>query len=102
MKELKRQRILYAIDEISILLLTFISVFLSDTVERFATGINGEPELPFSWARVMVSGLMAVVVYATIHSKFKYNDRQKPSWWKRASIAVLQGIAWRTIIGWGG
>lgn len=98
-----KQQILYYIDELSILLITFISVFLSDAVEHVSiNGFDGEAELSFEWIEIIIAALLSVVVYASIHSKFRYNDESKPPYIKRVSIAILQGIAWRAVVGWKG
>jgi hypothetical protein len=102
-KEERRQKTWYYIDELSILLITFASVFLSDAVNHITEfGFNGKASLTFEWVEILVAAMLSVVVYASVHSKFKYNDNAKPPYIKRASIAILQGIAWRTVVSWKG
>jgi len=94
-----KKHAIYYLDEFSIFAVVILSVLMSEAVEKM---VKGHPiaNLGFDWVRVVPSFLVAVMVYGGIHTKWAPNDLSKPSWPKRASTAVAQGIAWRSIIGW--
>lgn len=96
-----RQRIIYYVDELSILLISVISVILSDAITKRAKGhFATVGDLSLDWLNLLISALLALLSYGMFNTKFKYNDNKKPPYYKRLSTSILNGIAWRTIIGY--
>ena len=97
----KKAKVLYYIDEAIILLVTFLSVLLSEAVETYALK-GSDVELPqMNIAVIIVAGLASIVSYSFIHKTFKYKETDKAPRVKRIATAILQGIAWKTVVGWG-
>jgi len=99
-KALKKAKLLYYIDEFSVLLATLVAVIFSDAMAKRASGqLATSGDLLLDWMNLVLSGILALITYGSLHTQFTFNDKKKPPLFKRLSTAVLQGIAWRSIIG---
>ena len=91
----------YYIEEFTILLVTLLSVVFSDAIMKRASGeLATTNDILFDWVNLIVSGILAVVSYGTMFTQFQYSNKTKPPLIKRIATAIMNGIAWRTIIGW--
>ena len=100
-KALKKAKLLYYLDEISVLIITLLAVIFSDAISKRASGqVATSGDLLLDWVNLVISGILALVTYGTLHTQFVFNDKKKPPYIKRLTTALLQGIAWRSIIGW--
>jgi hypothetical protein len=100
-KEDIKLRVIYYVDELSILLISVISVILSDAITKRARGkLATVGDLALDWLNLLISALLALLSYGMFNTKFKYNDNKKPPYYKRLSNSILNGIAWRAIIGY--
>ena len=106
-KEEKKERsdtfkkVIYYIDEFSIFVFSIVSVVIADAVGQRIKGKMASTDVVFlDWLNIVISVFIAVISYGSTYTKFKYNDKEKPPYLKRASVVILQGIAWRTIVGW--
>ena len=91
---------MYYIDEMSILLISLLAVIFADSFTKLTMGkAVSWKDFAIGWPRLIVSCFAALAFYGTIHTKWRYNDKAKPEWCKRAATAILQGVAWRTLIG---
>jgi hypothetical protein len=101
MSKEKRKKIFYYLDEIFILLVTVSSVIFSEAVLNRAKGNNpvtGDVRLDL--INLVVSSLLALMTYGLSYSDFRYTEEiKKPPLIKRLSASILNGIAWRSIIG---
>jgi hypothetical protein len=99
--KLLRDKIIYYIDEGLVLLLTVIAVVFSDALmvrikgEKAATG-----NIFLDSINIIISILIAIVVYSLVYIKSRPGDKDRPPFIKRAANSILNGIAWRTIAGW--
>lgn len=95
------KKFVYYIDEFSIFLFSILAVVIADAVGQRIKGKMASTDVVFlDWLNILISVFIAVISYGSTYTKFKYNDKEKPSYIKRASSVLLQGIAWRTIVGW--
>ena len=102
-KTRRRQLFWYYVDEFTILVFCLIGVMLSEGIRVRAQGQKADLSLVyFDALNVIISGVLAIIGYGALHIQFKYNDRSKPPYIKRAANALMNGIAWRTIMGWTG
>lgn len=100
-KELSTKKRIYYFEEITILLVTLLSVVFSDAIMKRATGeLATTNDILFDWVNLIISGILALVSYGTMFTQFTYTDKTKPPLIKRIATAIMNGIAWRTIIGW--
>ena len=100
-KAMQKAKLIYYIDEFSILLATLIAVIFSDAIAKRASGMAATSgDLMLDWINLVISGILALVTYGTLHTQFVFNDKKKPPYIKRLTTALLQGVAWRSIIGW--
>jgi hypothetical protein len=100
-KARRKAKVLYYIDEFSILLATLLAVVFSDAIATRASGGSATSgDILLDWVNMTISGILALVTYATLHTQFKFNDKKKPPYIKRLTTALSQGIAWRVVIGW--
>ena len=96
----KKQRVIYYIDEFIVLLFSIIGVIFSEVVNKKAKGLVIDTgDIALDWLNVLISSLLAIIVYSTMNIQFVYNDRAKPPLIKRVANALLQGIAWQSIVG---
>ena len=94
-------KVLNIVEEIIILLISCIAVILSDVISKYAKGNNiSEKDLSINWLSLIVSCILALMCYGTMYTKFKFDDIKKPPLIKRISASILNGIAWRSIVGW--
>lgn len=99
-KQEKKQRVLYYIDELVVLLFSIIGVVCSEVIGKKAKGeIVSSSDIPFDWFNMLISSLIAIIVYSSMNVQFVFNDNKKPPLVKRMANALLQGIAWQTIVG---
>ena len=95
------QRIVYYLDEMSILFFSVVAVVFSDAITKRARGqLASIDDLALDWLNLLISALLALLTYGMLNTKFKYNDNKKPPYYKRLSNSILNGIAWRAIIGY--
>jgi hypothetical protein len=99
MPEHRKKKIMYYVDELSVFIICIIGVALSDTIQKISDGhLATANDIFLTWPQFLVSSLIAIMVYGGMYTKWKYNDENKPAWIKRASSALLQGVAWRTMV----
>jgi hypothetical protein len=102
-KELRRKKAFYYLDEFSIFLFSVAAVIFADAIDQRIKGRNASAEvILLDWLNVLISIFLAIITYGAVHTQFKYSDEDKAPYFKRASTALLQGIAWRSIVGWAG
>jgi hypothetical protein len=95
------KKFIYYVDEFSIFLFSIAAVVLADAIGQRIKGKMASVDVVFiDWLNVLVSVIIAVISYGSSYTVFKYNDKEKPSYVKRVSAVILQGIAWRTVVGW--
>lgn len=98
-KAIRHAQLLYYIDELSILTFVLVGIVLSEAIAQRANGkLATWKDLHLDFLNLIVSSIIALITYSSMHIKFKFNDKQKPSYVKRAANALLSGIAWRTIM----
>jgi len=99
MHENLKQRVIYWIDELSILLVVMLAVIFADALVKRAQGRPAALEDIFlDPLNLILSGVIGMIVYGSIVQSWKVRT-EKPPWPKRAAAAILQGIAWRTLVG---
>ena len=99
-KQERKQRIFYYVDEFVVLLFSIIGVVFSEVIGKRASGdIVNIGDVSLGWFNMLISSLIAIIVYSSMNIQFVYNDIVKPPLVKRISNALLQGIAWQTIVG---
>ena len=78
-RALKRAKIIYYLDEMSVLLAVLISVIFSDAIAKRASGqIATTGDLQLDWINLVISSFLALITYGTLHTKFVFNDKKKP------------------------
>lgn len=89
----------YYIDELTILIFVLAGIVLSEAIAQRAKGQMATwDSIYVDTLNLIISALIALIAYSSMHIEFKYNDKQKPPYAKRAANAILSGIAWRTIM----
>lgn len=100
MKEERKKKILYYIDEILVLSCTVIGVLISEAISLMSQGdVPTFKDIFKGWMSFILSSIIAIMVYGNLYTEFKYNDKNKPLLIKRITTAISMGIAWRTIVG---
>jgi len=95
-----RKKILYYVDEISILLFTIGAVVASDALMKRAKGQQASTGDFFTdWLNLGLSIFLALGTYGSMYTKWKFNDSKKPPFPKRLSSAIIKGIGWRAAMG---
>jgi len=101
MKEATKKKILYYIDEIVVLFAAIAAIVLSEAIKKRMTGeVAQMSDVYFDWLNVAISSIIAIIVYSSMYIKFDPDFKDKPPLIKRMSNAILQGIAWQTIVTW--
>lgn len=96
----KKQRFIYYLDEFIVLVFSIIGVVFSEIIGKRASGeIVDISDPSLGWFNILISSLIAIIVYSSMNIQFTFNDNKKPPLIKRIANALLQGIAWRTIVG---
>lgn len=94
-----KPKVWYYIDEFTILLFVLIGIVLSEAIaQRAKGGMATWDSIYIDTLNLAISSLLALIAYSSMHIEFKYNDKQKPPYLKRATNGLLSGIAWRTIL----
>ena len=100
-KQLRKSKILYFIDEFSILLFALAAVVISEAFIMRAKGQMATTDVIYlDWLNLVISAMLALISYGSLHTQWKYNDKSKPAYYKRVISAVSNGVMWRTIMGW--
>ena len=101
--QLRRSKLIYYIDEFSILLFALVAVIISEAFVMRAKGQMATADVIYlDWVNLIISCILALISYGTLHTQWKYNDKNKAPYFKRVIGAFSQGIMWRTIMGWKG
>jgi len=96
--KIKKVHVLYYLDEVSVLLLGIVAVVFSEAIKKVVYGKTvTKADLFLGWPQLVVSCVVAIGYYGSVNQIWKFNDRKKPNWFKRASTAILLGISWRDI-----
>lgn len=90
---------IFYIEEGIVFLITIVAVIFSDLIERYTKGHMRQWEFVFSWYKIVAASFIAIMVHGTMNSSFKYSDKGRPPFFKRAYQAVLNGVAWKSLIG---
>ena len=90
---------IFYIEEGIVFLITIVAVIFSDLIEKYTKGHMRQWEFVFSWYKIVAASFIAVMVHGTMNSSFKYSDKGRPLFFKRAYQAVLNGVAWKSLIG---
>jgi hypothetical protein len=90
---------IFYIEECIVFLITIVAVIFSDLIERYTNGHMRQWEFVFSWYKIVAASFIAIMVHGTMNSSFKYSDKGRPPFFKRAYQAVLNGVAWKSLIG---
>jgi uncharacterized membrane protein len=97
--ELRRKKVIYFIDELSILIVTAFSVLLAEAYkEMMKKGISSWSMVHFDSLAVILASMSSIIIYGILHTKIQYSDKNKPPYLKRAATAILYGIAAQSII----
>lgn len=92
--------VLYWIDECLVLFISVVSVVIADTLVKRSQGRPAAiGDVFLDPLNLVVSAFLALIVYGSMYTKWRYNDADKPPFFKRAANAALQGVAWRTLVG---
>jgi hypothetical protein len=97
MKEETKKKIKYFLDEAIVLLFSIGAIMLSEAVKKRMSGekaVSGD--IYYDWLNVIISGIIAIIVYSSMYIKFDTNFKDKPPLIKRIANAILQGIAWQS------
>jgi hypothetical protein len=98
-KELKKYKIIYFVDELSIFLVSIAAVLLSDLVAMAVNrGISNVGDVFITWPQLLIASLITIITYGSMYTNFNYSDKSKPPWIKRAANGALQGIAWKSLV----
>ena len=96
---MNKPKIWYYVDELTILLFVLAGIVLSEAISQRAKGQMATwDSIYIDTLNLIISSMIALIAYSSMYIEFKYNDKQKPSYSKRAANALLSGIAWRTIM----
>lgn len=94
------KRIIYYLDESIVFIVTVLSVMFSDILQKsLQTGSLSISSLHNDWGKLILSCIITIMIYGSMNESFKYSEKDKPTMFKRIYQGVLQGIAWKTIIG---
>ena len=100
-KQLRHSKLIYYIDELSILLFVMAAVVVAEAFVMRSKGQMATLEVVYlDWLNLIISGVLAIIAYSGLHTVWKYNDKSKLPYMKRVVTGISQGIMWRTIIGW--
>ncbi len=98
-KAIRKAKRFYYLDELSILVFVLMGIVLSEAIAQRANGQMATwTSIYLDTLNLAISAIIALITYSSMHIEFKYNDKTKPSYIKRAANALLNGIAWRTIM----
>ena len=89
--------VLHFADEILCLLITFVGVMLGDLIVHKAKG-HDFSKLQFSIYHIIISAVIAILVYGKAYSNVLPNDIIKEPFMKRISNALYIGVAWRSCL----
>lgn len=96
----KFKKFIYYVDEAIVFMVTVLSVMFSELLQTaLTTGTVDFKNIETSLGKLLVSCFITIMIYGSMNSSFKYNDKDKPSMFKRIYVSCLQGIGWKTIIG---
>ena len=99
-RKLRIAKIWYYVDEFSIFLIVLAGVVLSDAIQKRAQGqLAGTGDLFLDSFNLVISAIISITAYASINTRFKYNDKGKPRWITRVSTGLGLGVMWRTLQG---
>jgi len=101
MKKETKQKILYFLDEFVVLVSAIGAIMLSEAVQKRISGERAMVgDVYFDWLNVVISGIIAIIVYSSMYIKWNPEFTDKPPLIKRMASAILQGIAWQSIVSW--
>jgi len=97
--ELRRKKVLYFIDELSIFIITTISVLFAEAYKEMARkGVASWSSVHLDGLTIMLASMSSVIIYGILHTQIRYSDKKKPPYFKRAASAILYGIAAQSVI----
>lgn len=100
-KQLRRSKFIYYLDEFSILMFALAAVIISEAFIMRAKGMAATTDVIYlDWLNLIISAMLALISYGSLHTQWKYNDKSKPGYYKRVISAISTGVMWRTIMGW--
>ena len=93
-KEIRKSKIIYYLDECSIFLFVVIGVIFQQAILKRAMGQKAYiTDIFIDWFNLMVSMMIGLTIYGTIHSQWRFNDKKKPPYIKRLITALSLGMA---------
>lgn len=95
MKKVTRAHIMNFLDEVFVLIFTWVGVLLSQVTLQKARG-NDLKHLHFSLLQVITSGVIATMVYSKFYVSLELGKGPKPSYLKRITNAISQGVLFNT------
>lgn len=99
-KKERRAKFLYFLDEFSIFIFVFMGVIFSEAILKRAKGqLATASDLWIDPLNIAISGFIAISAYASVHTRFIYSEKGKPSYIKRVSTAIGMGITWKMLMG---
>ena len=96
----RSKQIAYYIDEAVVFVITILAVTFSSALKTIIKQGNFDIHtLALSISKVIASVIITVLIYGAFNQSFKYNDKNKPSIFKRIYTHAIMGIGWRSIVG---
>lgn len=89
----KWKKVVYYLDEGFIFLIFILTVVFRETIKGF---LKGDPmtHLALHAPKIIGAILGGILLYGSMNQSFAYNDRKKPSLYKRICSIILQGLGW--------
>jgi hypothetical protein len=99
MHETLKDKVIYWVDELSIFLVVIMAVIFADALVKRSQGHPAAlADVFIDPLNLILSAVIGTIVYGSMVQSWKVRA-DKPPWPKRAASAILQGIAWRTLVG---
>jgi hypothetical protein len=96
----KVKKIIYYVDEGIVFVITILAIVFSDVIKNMLAGnLPGHGAFHLTWVKLLTSSFITVMLYGAVNNSFKYNDKDKPSMFKRIYVSVMLGLAWKEIVG---
>lgn len=93
-KEILRSKICYYFDELSVFIFVVIGVIFQQAIIKRA---QGQPaymtDVFLDWLNLMISMIIGLTIYGTVHTQWKFNDKKKAPFIKRLITALSLGMA---------
>jgi hypothetical protein len=98
-RDLRRKKVLYVFDELSMLLITMVAVIFSEAYKEMARkGFATWNSVHLDSLTIILASMISIITYSSMNIKWQPNDSRKPPYLKRVASALLYGIAFQSII----